>query len=120
MRRRPRTPSTSPAAPALLVPPPGDQAVAARVTGGQLTAVEPITCGLSAAEAARALGIGRQTVTGHLRLLYARVGARTAAHATYLLHGLRRLPPGHPCPCRGRGGASAKAPVHVAYRHPVG
>ncbi|MFE2723968.1 hypothetical protein [Kitasatospora sp. NPDC059327] len=96
----------------LLVPPPGDLAVAARVTGDQLTAFEPITRGLSAAEAAQALRIGRQTVTGHLRVLYDRVGARTAAHATYLLHGLHRLPSGHPCLCQGeRAGAEPLATV---------
>ncbi|MFI8085911.1 hypothetical protein ACIF6L_34615 [Kitasatospora sp. NPDC086009] len=93
----------------LLVPPPGDPLVAARVTGGQLTAFEPITRGLSHQECAKVLRVGTATVGSHLRLLYHRIGARTAAHAAYLLHGLRRLPSGHPCRCPGRGTADAPA-----------
>ncbi|MFF1797953.1 hypothetical protein ACFVXQ_27700, partial [Kitasatospora sp. NPDC058263] len=62
----------------LLTPPPGDPFTAARVTGGQLRAFEPITLGRTHEEAACVLGIGRHTVNGQVRLLQVRIGARNA------------------------------------------
>lgn len=54
------------------------------VSDRQLQVLDGVAHGLEATEIAKALGITYETVRGHQKRCYRRLGARNAAHAVYL------------------------------------